>query len=94
MPREEFKREVERELTGKLIYFRVYKSQIPIIEGALEAAGLMLGSDKARGYCLEMICAGFLAGALYRRERAGGPGAIVVAVFSYATGAAARKFPG
>jgi hypothetical protein len=22
----------------------------------------MLGSDKARGYCLEMICADFLAG--------------------------------
>jgi len=26
-------------------------------------AALMLGSDKARGYCLEMICADFLAGA-------------------------------
>jgi len=69
MPREEFKREVERELTGKdsepseLIYFRVYKSQIPIIERAIETAGLMLGSDKARGYCLEMICSDFLAGA-------------------------------
>jgi hypothetical protein len=23
----------------------------------------MLGSDKSRGYCLEMICADFLAGA-------------------------------
>lgn len=30
---------------------------------ALETAGLMLGSDKSRGYCLEMICADFLAGA-------------------------------
>src|ERR1043165_9002281 len=28
-----------------------------------ESAGLMLGSDKSRGYCLEMICADFLAGA-------------------------------
>ena len=26
-------------------------------------AALMLGGDKARGYCLEMICADFLAGA-------------------------------
>jgi hypothetical protein len=26
-------------------------------------AGLMLGRDKSRGYCLEMICADFLAGA-------------------------------
>jgi len=24
---------------------------------------LMLGTDKSRGYCLEMICADFLAGA-------------------------------
>jgi hypothetical protein len=34
-----------------------------VIEQALETAGLMLGSDKSRGYCLEMICADFLAGA-------------------------------
>ena len=69
MPREEFTREVEKELTGKetepsvLIYFKVYKSQIPVIEQAIETAALMLGSDKSRGYCLEMICADFLAGA-------------------------------
>jgi hypothetical protein len=29
----------------------------------METAGLMLGTDKSRGYCLEMICADFLAGA-------------------------------
>jgi hypothetical protein len=69
MPRDQFKREVERELTGKdnepseLIYFKVYKSQIPVIEQAVEAAALMLGCDKSRGYCLEMICADFIAGA-------------------------------
>ena len=69
MPTEEFKREVERELTGRetepweIIYFKLYKSQIPIIEQAIETAALMLGSDKCRGYCLEMICADFLAGA-------------------------------
>jgi hypothetical protein len=69
MPKEEFRREVEKELTGKdsepseLIYFKVYKSQIPVIEQAIETAALMLGSDKSRGYCLEMICADFLAGA-------------------------------
>jgi hypothetical protein len=67
--REEFEREVERHLTGKesepseLIYFKVYKSQLPVIEQALETAALMLGSDKSRGYMLEMICADFLAGA-------------------------------
>jgi hypothetical protein len=36
---------------------------LPVLEQALETAGLMLGSDKSRGYCLEMICADFLAGA-------------------------------
>jgi hypothetical protein len=69
MPREEFKREVEKQLTGResepheIIYFKIYKSQIPVIDQAIETAGLMLGSDKSRGYCLEMICADFLAGA-------------------------------
>lgn len=69
MPTEEFKREVERELTGRetepweIVYFKLYKSQTPIIERAIETAALMLGSDKSRGYCLEMICADFLAGA-------------------------------
>jgi hypothetical protein len=69
MPKEQFKREVEKHLTGKesepweLIYFKVYKSQLVVIEQALETAALMLGSDKSRGYTLEMICADFLAGA-------------------------------
>src|SRR5271166_5144611 len=30
---------------------------------AIETAALMLGTDKSRGYCLEMICADFLSGA-------------------------------
>ena len=34
-----------------------------VIEQAIGTAALMLGSDKARGYCLEMIRADFLAGA-------------------------------
>ena len=74
MPKEEFKQEVERELTGKdtepweMIYFKLYKSQIPVIEQAIETAALMLGTDKSRGYCLEMICADFLAGANLENE--------------------------
>jgi hypothetical protein len=69
MPKEQFRCEVEKALTGRetepweIIYFKLYKSQIPVIEQALETAALMLGSDKSRGYCLEMICADFLAGA-------------------------------
>jgi hypothetical protein len=36
---------------------------LPVIEQALETAALTLGSDKSRGYMLEMICADFLADA-------------------------------
>ena len=69
LPRKEFPRAVEEHVTGKesepweLLYFKVYKSQLLVIERALETVGLMLGTDKSRGYCLEMICADFLAGA-------------------------------
>ena len=69
MPREEFQREIEKALNGhaiepwEILSFKFYKSQIPVIERAIETAALMLGSDKSRGYCLEMICADFLAGA-------------------------------
>src|ERR1700737_3301219 len=69
LPKEGFKGEVERHLTGKetepweIIYFKLYKSQLPVVEKAIETAGLMLGTDKSRGYCLEIICADFLAGA-------------------------------
>jgi len=69
LPKEEFKHAVEKHLTGKetepweILYFKVYKSQLAVIEQALGTAALMLGTDKSRGYCLEMICADFLAGA-------------------------------
>jgi len=75
MSKEGFKNEVQRHLTGKetesweIIYFKLYKSQIPVVEEALETAGLMLGTDKSRGYCLEMICADFLAGATLREHQ-------------------------
>ena len=74
MPTEQFKQEVEKELTGRetepweIIYFKLYKSQLPVVEQAIETAALMLGSDKSRGYCLEMICADFLAGANLENE--------------------------
>ena len=69
LSKEDFQQAVARELTGKLtepweiVYFKLYKSQTPVIERAIETAALMLGSDRSRGYCLEMICADFLAGA-------------------------------
>ena len=69
MPKEEFKQEVEKELTGegngtmgdRLL--QVVPESVPVVEKAIETAALMLGSDRSRGYCLEMICADFLAGA-------------------------------
>jgi len=77
MPKEEFKQEVEKELTGKetepweIVYFKLYKSQIPVVEQAMATAALMLGSDKSRGYCLEMICADFTAGANLDSDNSG-----------------------
>ena len=74
MTTDQFKQEVERELTGRetepweIVYFKLYKSQLPVVEQAIETAALMLGSDKSRGYCLEMICADFLAGANLENE--------------------------
>ncbi len=84
MPREEFKREVDRHLTGKetepweMLYFKVYKSQLAVIEQALETASLMLGGQKARGYCLETICADFLTGA--NRDASGSQDSLVLAL--------------
>jgi hypothetical protein len=75
LPKDRFRREVERHLTGQetepweIIYFKLYKSQLPVVEQALETAALMLGSDKSRGYCLEMICVDFLAGAALETGR-------------------------
>jgi hypothetical protein len=74
LPRDQFKREVKKELTGRetepweIIYFKLYQSQIPVVEQAIDTAAAMLGSDKSRGYCLEMICADFLAGASLDNE--------------------------
>jgi hypothetical protein len=78
MPKAEFKREVERHLTGResepseILYFKIYKSQLPVVEQALEMAARMLGSDNSRSYCLEMICADFLAGAMLEAEQSEG----------------------
>src|SRR6202790_4205944 len=68
MPKGQFSQKAEKGRTGRetepweIIYFKLYQSQAPVIERAIEIAALMLGSDRSRGYCLEMICAGFLDG--------------------------------
>ena len=86
LPKEEFRREVKKKLTGRetepheIIYFKLCRSQIPVVEQALETAALMLWSDKSRGYCLEMICADFLAGANLDN---GNPEALLESVFRF-----------
>jgi len=66
--KEELQREVFKHLTGEeyepyeLVYFKLYESQLPILERALLVAARMVGSEKSRGYCLELVCADFLAG--------------------------------
>ena len=52
LPREEFRREVERHLTGKemeaweILYFKVYKSQLTVVEKALETAAFDVGDGQ------------------------------------------------
>jgi hypothetical protein len=71
---EQFKQEVEKGLTGwetepwEIVYVKLYKSQLPVVEQAIETAALMLGTDRSRGYCLVMICADFMAGANLENE--------------------------
>ncbi len=50
MPKQDFKDEVEKYLTAQaeasdLIYFKFYKSHVPVVEQAIETAARMLGSD-------------------------------------------------
>ena len=69
MTTDQFKVEIEKALTGQetepweIVYFKLYESQIPVVDRAIETAALMLGSDRSRGYCLEITCADFVAGA-------------------------------
>jgi hypothetical protein len=71
------------------MYFKVYRSEIPVIERAIKTAAQMLGSDKSCGYCLEMICAACLDGANIDGSRpgtiaVGGPkgiGRCIIAIF-------------
>jgi hypothetical protein len=57
MPKEDFKRAVEKELTGRgtepweIVYFQLCQSQMPVIEKAIETAALVLESNRSRGYC-------------------------------------------
>jgi integrase-like protein len=55
--------------TWELAYYKLYQSQIPVIKQAIDTAADMLGSDKSRGYCLEMIYADFLTGGLLGQRR-------------------------
>lgn len=35
---------------------------MPMVERALYVASRMMGTERSRGYCLELVCADFLAG--------------------------------
>jgi hypothetical protein len=51
LPKDQFKREVEKELTGRaieaweIIYFKLYKTQIPIVGQAIETADFLAGAN-------------------------------------------------
>jgi hypothetical protein len=66
--KQELKQEVYKHFTGEdyepyeMVYFKLFDSQLPIVERALYVASRMAGTERSRGYCLELICADFLAG--------------------------------
>ena len=64
-----------------------------MIEQAIETAALMLGTDKSRGYCLEMICADFLAGAHLRQRQPGDPPQLDLALLQVFARQTAAGFP-
>ena len=74
------------------VYFKLYKSQIPVIDQAIETAALMLGSDRSRGYCLEMICADFLAGANLENGNADVLLQSVIRMFGFLPGGERKMF--
>ena len=66
--KQELKEEVYKYFTGQdyepyeMVYFKLYESQLPVEERALHVASRMVGTERSRGYCLELVCADFLAG--------------------------------
>jgi hypothetical protein len=66
--KEELQQEVHRYFSGEdlepyeMVYFKLFESQLPVIERALYVASRMAGTERSRGFCLELICADFLAG--------------------------------
>jgi hypothetical protein len=66
--KEELREEVYKYFTGEdyepyeMVYFKLFESQLPTVERALYVASRMAGTDRSRGYCLELVCADFLAG--------------------------------
>ena len=66
--KQELKEEVYKYFSGQdyepyeMVYFKLYESQLPIVERALYIGSRMVGTERSRGYCLELICADFLAG--------------------------------
>lgn len=66
--KEELKQKVHQYFTGEdfepyeMVYFKLFETQLPVVERALFVASRMVGTEKSRGYCLELVCADFLAG--------------------------------
>jgi hypothetical protein len=66
--KQELKQEVYKYFTGEdyepyeMVYFELFESQLPTVERALYVASRMVGAERSRGYCLELVCADFLAG--------------------------------
>ena len=45
-----------------MVYFKLFESQPPVVERAVYVASWMVGTERSKGYYLELVCADFLAG--------------------------------
>jgi hypothetical protein len=57
----------------EMVYFKLFESQLAIIERALYVAARMAETESSRGYCLELICTDFLAGRTEESSPGGNP---------------------
>ena len=45
-----------------MVYFKLFESQLLVLERALHVAARMVGTERSRRYCLELVCADFPVG--------------------------------
>jgi len=100
LPKDQFKREVEKELTGQetepweIVYFKLYKTQIPVIEQAMENSGLDARDGQVPGLLSGDDLCGFPGRGKPGQREPGVAFAFDLAIFQVPATCAKRSLPG